>query len=173
MASKRSEATGWLVSLAFWVSLVTAAGLYGTVALAPKLRELVLLREKYADQQTELLALEQQVEQLRSTAEALRTDPRLGRELARVTFGQRDPEEQQIPVDDKLAWDHSRPMAPVKSTTPANPWSVPVLDAIVDRPAVANSLLAAAAVLVIYAFTCLQVRDDPLPAEDESLRQAA
>lgn len=148
----------WLVSLAFWLSLLFSAALYAAVALSPKLLAMVTLNQQREENQLRLVAVEKQVQQLQKVIEALKHDPSFAKELARTDFETAPADEHRIPVDTHLSID-LRSAGPNLSVTPSNlPWYAPLLNAIGNNRKAGNTLLTIAALLVLYAFTFLQER---------------
>lgn len=147
---------GGLVSLAFWVSLVASAMLFAAVSLAPKLLAWRTLQEQFRSQQTRLLVLEQQTEQLDRVVQALEQDPQFSAELARLEFDALRPGEEVIAVDGSLSLNpivHDRPEARISAQS-ADPW-LPWLKRLAGDEPLRLGLLAAAACVVIVAFTFL------------------
>lgn len=148
----------WLVSLAFWLSLLFSAGLYAAVALSPKLLATVTLSRQREENQLRLVALEKQVQHLQKVIEALKHDPNFAKELARTDFETAYPDEQRIPVDSHLSL-NMRSAGPDLAVAASNlPWYTPLLSAVANNREASNTLLTVAALLVIYAFTFLQER---------------
>jgi cell division protein FtsB len=163
----RAPLAGVLVSAAFWVALLFAATLYGTVSLAPKLVAFDDLAERHHTRQWELVALERRLGSLKKTVSAIETDPRMAREQARMEFGTGDPDEQSIPVDGDLALE-MRGSATTDGTTtsiPARraPWYIAPLRVVASNRSLENTLLALAAGLAIYAFTFLRESAEETP----------
>lgn len=159
-ADERHEPTGelrygWVVSLLFWLSLLTSAGLYGLVSLAPSLEAQIELKRQEHLNQIHLLHLERQVRYLGQVVEALEHDPQFREELARVEFSADRPGFERLPVDPHLSLD-ARPARHqlVQDLDPA-PWYVPYLVAFGQRGAARRNSVMFAAGLVIVAFTFL------------------
>ncbi len=145
-----------MVSLAFWVSLTVSALLFAAVSLAPKLVAWRTLQEQFHSQQTRLLALEQQTEQLDRVVTALKQDPQFSAEVARLEFDALRPGEEVIAVDGSLSLNpiaHDRPDDRARSRS-ADPW-LPWLQALAADEPLRLGLLAAAACIVVLAFTFL------------------
>lgn len=88
------------VSLCFWCTLLAAAMIYGTVALAPKLAVWQTVRAEYQQNVRQLVALEEDVEYLERVDKALQTDPEF---LQRMTgHRQQDDDAEFIPVSGSL-----------------------------------------------------------------------
>lgn len=154
--STASRAGGLAISLAFWVALGTAAVLFATVNLSPRLAALLELRDEHYANQLRLVALEKQARQLERVVEALEHDPAFAAEMARLEFDALRPGEEVISVDRKLALDARRAatIEPERQATRA--WYLPAVEIVATSQDVRNTLLLAAAVLVIASFTWLQ-----------------
>jgi cell division protein FtsB len=162
--SPRGAVLGGISSLLFWLCLFAAAALYAGVALSPKLIAHAALRETSDANQRRLVSLERHVEQLRRVIAAQKDDPAFLREQARSDFDITKPGEQRIPVEPHLTLqigaglDTAAPQA-------APPAYMPIAQIIAGSRSIADCLLAAAAVLVVGAFTLLPARrSSELPA---------
>jgi cell division protein FtsB len=91
------------VSLSFWLALLTAAGLFAAVSLAPKLAAYLDVRDEHRAGQLRLLALERQQAELERVIDALKHDPQFAAELARLQFDAVRPGEEILPVDPSLS----------------------------------------------------------------------
>ena len=154
----REPRTTWLTSLAFWLCLFTAAGLFGAVTLSPKLLAFLTLNRDYRANQWKLVALMKQVDRLQKVIEAQTNDPAFVREQARSDFDVASPQEQRIPVESHLRLNIAtgspdQPVIPLEA-----PWYTPLLASVARTRGVADTLLAIAAFLVLYAFTLLYER---------------
>src|SRR4051812_5631594 len=92
----------WLASLLFWLCLFTAAALFGTVTLSPKLLAFLVLDREYRINQWRLVSQERQVAHLQKVIEAQTNDPAFMREQARSDFDLANSDEQRIPVESHL-----------------------------------------------------------------------
>lgn len=148
---------GGLCSLAFWLCLFTAAALYAAVVLSAKLCTYGALQAEHESNQWRLVALEKQGEHLRQVIEAQK-DPAFVREQARADFDMSRADEQRIPVDSHLTLH----IGPASGTTPARRVEPPAYArparAIAASRRLGNGMLAAAAALVVAAFTLLPAR---------------
>ena len=147
---------GWRVSLAFWGVLLVAAGLYAAVELAPGLRTNRELESRYLVNQQRLVELERQNEYLADVFATLERDPEFARELARHDFAVSRPGDKRLAVEKSLTRDPRRPVPATAGNRPAASWSTPLISVLADNQPVRMSLLLAAAVLVLAAFTLLQ-----------------
>jgi cell division protein FtsB len=148
-----------LPSLAFWFCLSVAAAIFAVVFLSPRLRTYRDLHRQYDGLERELVASESNVDYLNRVVEALKHDPDFAAELARADFRVAGSEERfavapalrlnGVRTDGESATpDAARPPAP-------SPLDTPMLDSLSDNRSVRSSLLGAASLLVLVAFTLL------------------
>ena len=144
------------VSLVFWSCLLLAASLFASVGLATKLAESLRLRDLYAVNQIELVAMERQNEQLRQVVRAIQDDPDFATELTRIEFDAVRPDEEIIPVTASLKLETRGVEMP--RTQPALPraWYRPWIAVLAENGPLRAKLLGAAALLVVISFTWLQ-----------------
>lgn len=144
----------------FWLSLLSAAALYGGVALAPKLLTALNLEYRYATAQVRLVALERQVKYLEKVAQALEHDPGFAAELARLDLDAVRPGDERISVPADL---HLPPPPEVWRDLPViqPPRCLRLLEVLAGNMRLRMTLLVTAAVLVLGAFAW--------PHEPESL----
>ena len=159
--------SGMVVSLVFWSCLLLAASLFASVALATKLAESLRLRDLYAVNQIELVAMERQNEQLQQVVQAIQHDPDFATELTRIEFDAVRPDEEIIPVTASLKLEtrgaevpHVQPVLPLA-------WYRPWIALLADNGPLRAKLLSAAALLVVISFTWLQ------PASAERFERTA
>jgi cell division protein FtsB len=156
---------GALSSLGFWLCLFVAAALYAAVALSSKLCTYGSLRAEFETNQWRLVTLERQVAQLRRVVAAQQHDPAFVREQAQSDFELSRPGEQRIPVDSHLTL-HIGPGRIAATVRPVSfPVYAPLARKIATSRELSNSLLAAAAALVIGAFTIFPAHRSPDPSE--------
>lgn len=146
----------WTVSFLFWGQLLIAGVLYGSVAMAPKLRTYVDLDEEYITAQTQLVQLEQQVLELKKITESLEKDPGLLEELARIDLDATRPGEEQIPLQDNLTLKSRITQPRMAEPIPMDQWYMPVLTAFATDHQLRTMSLLVSAVLVLIAFTFFQ-----------------
>ena len=151
---------GWIVSLLFWLALLTAAVLYAAVALAPKYLAHLESRRAFRANQTRLVALQQNERYLQRTVAALESDPQFAAELARVDFNALRPGEEKIPVDSHLSLD-ARAEPELRVTNPRLPWYAPLVTVAAENERLRRNLLIAAALVVLLAFTFLHESEAP------------
>lgn len=146
----------WVVSFLFWGQLLLAGGLYGAVALAPKLSNYVHLRGEFHTNQVQLVQLEETVEELKKVTEALESDPDLLEELARIDLDATRPGEERIPLQNELTL-QSRIKNNTRAVSPeTDEWYSPLLTAYATDHRLRRVSLLVAASLVIAAFTFFQ-----------------
>lgn len=154
-AEPRAE---WLRSLAFWLCLFAAAGLYGLVVLSPKTLSWLALKREYEANQWRLVGLERQVVHLRRVIAAQRSDREFVREQARTEFDIARPGQQHIPVAPHLTLQ----IGAAELRTAGEPAPLPPYAGLLARVAgeqrLADALLGAAAFLTLIAFGCLYQR---------------
>lgn len=149
---------GGLSSLAFWLCLFFAAGLYSVVALSSKLCMHSALDAEHEANQWRLVALEHQIGRLRQVIAAQHDDPAFVREQAQSDFALSRPDEQRIPVESHLTL-HIGPGQPeVAARTVSFPAYLPVIRSIARSREIGDAMLASAAALVIGAFSLLPAR---------------
>src|SRR5262245_32173064 len=102
----RPGAAVWsgVVSVLFWLFLLTAAGLYAGASLAPKIVAWQEWEREYRANQMELVSLESRSTQLEQVVAALKDDPQFSAEVVRLEFDARTPGEEVIPVSEQLAF---------------------------------------------------------------------
>ncbi|HEV8000282.1 MAG TPA: hypothetical protein VGP63_10410 [Planctomycetaceae bacterium] len=141
-------------ALAFWCSLLIAAGLFAVLALAPKLRTYHQLSRDYQGLHRQLVSTERRTESLAKVADALQHDPDFASELARINFDASKTEER-IPVGPQLslaAWDSESTVDADVRPSPAALLDGPLLNTLSDDRAVRVPLFAASSLLVVVAF---------------------
>jgi hypothetical protein len=146
-------------ALAFWCWLAIATGLFAAVALAPRVRTFLNLRQEYVALQRKLVAEERRVDYLRRVSDALKSDPEFSGELARLDLQATGPEER-IPVDPKLILNAAPPDVfpdadAVAGETRASEMSQSLVNTLADDRMVRRNLLGASAVIMVAAFTFL------------------
>ena len=144
----------WRASLAFWLCLFITAGLYGLVALSPKLSVWLDLRNDFYTNQVRLVELEQQVDYLDRVATALEDDPDFALELARVDLDAKRPDDELIPLDPELAG-LDGPLAASSDNSQLRPWYTDIINAFAGNKYLRATTLGLTAVVVVLAFTFL------------------
>jgi hypothetical protein len=147
-----------LPSLAFWFCLASSAAILAVVFLSPRLRTYRDLRRQYDGLERELVAAEGNVDHLHRVVDALKHDPDFAAELARADFSVGGSEERiavapalrlnGIPKRADTVMSDARPF-------PQSALDTPFLDSLSDNRSVRSSLLGAASLLVLVAFTLL------------------
>lgn len=154
----RAPRQGWLASVLFWVCLFTAAALYATVTLSPKLLAYLALDRECRINQWKLVSQERQVAHLQRVIDAQTNDPAFVREQARSDVGTAAQDEQRIPVDPHLRLNIETGNSGLPVAHTDLPGYAVLLEFVARSRRVGNALLGAAAILVLYAFSRLYVR---------------
>ena len=153
MASAESKHS-WLISLAFWLCLLTAALLYASVMLAPKLLTNFSLRGQHYGNQVRLVSDEQQQRYLEKVVAALESDPEFAEELARVDFDAVRPGDERIPASEAVNWELLPESASARSAV-RDPWYLPSMRILAGHQSLRWSMLSVAALLIVLAFAYL------------------
>lgn len=146
----------WTISLAFWLTLLTAMGAYSLVALSPKLLSYIQLRHDYQATQMRLVGLEHEVDDLTQVVDSLARDPEFVRKLASVEFGARRAGEERIAVDEHLQLS-IRDNDPVfEMPADSLPWYGSAVYPFAVNNRLRGTILLASALILIFAFVFLQ-----------------
>jgi cell division protein FtsB len=148
--------SGGFVSLLFWLCLGIAVGLYGACALAPRAVVWAELQAQSARNQTELVNLERQAQQLARVAHALERDPTFAAELARVELNAARSGRTRIPLPPSLGFDPRAPRTVKMVAVPFEPWYLPAARLLATDATLRWKLLGVAAGLMLFAFVFLQ-----------------
>ena len=143
------------VSYAFWLTLFLAATIYASVALAPKLERLLVLKRDHAANQWDLVNLDQRVQNLEKVAAALEEDPQFAAELARSRFGAVEPGRDAIKVAEELQFATA---ATAATTQVELPWYYSVVSRFARSTPLRNGALGLAALLTLLGFGFLHHR---------------
>ena len=147
------DSGSWVVSLAFWLVLFAAAGVYAAVALAPKFLAHAELEQHYVENQIRLVELERRNDHLARVADALAEDPDFATQLLRVDFDAVRPGEERIPVDPRFHLAVQGEAAPV--VAPTLPWYTPLVEILARDAGLRRRLLIGVAIAVVLAFAVL------------------
>jgi len=161
----------WVASLAFWICLFVAAGLFASVTLAPRLAAYIDLQAEYQANQVELVRMESRAQYLEKVVEALATDPHFAAEVARIDFDAVRPGDERIAVDKSLSLNAPRYDPPEITAPPSPPWYAPVARFLSSNPALRPLTLLVAAGLIVVAFTFLHDSADERPPAAEPRRR--
>ena len=144
----------WAVSLAFWVTLLSAALLYASVALAPRLYSWMEVRHDFLSNAHQLQALEQEVDYLERVRDTLQTDPEFVRKLASAAIAEDVGDAEVIPVSGTLIFGGEDQL---QSRLPEvqDPFGASVARRFASDRQLRHMLLGTATVLVVFAFTVL------------------
>jgi hypothetical protein len=161
------------ISLAFWLTLVTATGLYGFVSLAPSclvLGDLVAHSAKNGDDER---ALEDRIEYLEQVRDTLKADPGYADELAGLDLQESGPGENRLTVDKSLRLAPRAALTLAVTDTTAGQWAArPIVASLANNNTLRISLLVIAAAMVLFAFTALhETHSDRLARWGKRLRR--
>ena len=148
--------SGLIVSLLFWFSLLMAASLFASVALAPKLAETLRLRDLHTVNQLKLVSVERQNEQLQGVVEAIQHDKDFAAEMTRIEFDAIRSDEEIIPVGIGLKLETRGVATPSSQPVVPRAWYRPWLTLLTENDSLRSNLLGAAAALVVVSFTWFQ-----------------
>ena len=142
----------WIVSLMFWGQLLLATTLYTAVALSPKLHTFLKLQSEHSRTQSQLVSLENHIEELDKVVEVLQKDPRVVEELARLDLDASKPGEKRIPLEGGVNL-QSRLGEVVHAPDVARAWYEPLVQMFAERTSLRITALVVAGVLVVISFT--------------------
>lgn len=146
---------GWSISLAFWLTLLCAAGMYGVVALSPKLLTHLVLRNQFFANQVRLVSLEREVNYLDRVLKAMESDPEFKQQLAHSSFDTKRNGSERIDVQASLKLD-ARLSEPAGSSAEVGlPWYGFLLTGFAENQSLRHTLLIVASVLTVMSFTFL------------------
>ncbi len=149
----------WISSLLFWSQLLLAVALYAAVSLAPKLLVYVDLQNDFVKTQSQLVYLEQQVDELKKVVETLERDPRMIQELARIDLDAARPGEERIALSPDLKVQSRITQQRVHAPEVTRAWYMPLLTTFAQNHQLRTSCLCVAAALVLISFTFFQPSD--------------
>lgn len=146
----------WAVSVCFWFTLLLAASIYGSVALAPKLSVWKKVRAEYQANLQQLVTLEKDVDYLERVDTALQTDPEFVKNLMDFSNGfetsKGDGDSEFIPVSGNLLFGRSDEAITVSQTAAPD-----MIDGLLHHLATWRGLrlvlLLVSAFLTMFAFT--------------------
>lgn len=150
--SESRERTESFVSVVFWCTLFCAAGIYASVALAPKVQQLLVLERDRAANQWHLVALDDRVQHLGKVARALEKDPDFAAELARSRFGALSAGQAAVSVSEELRLNTS---AAPRARRVDLPWFYPLVRLLAESTAVRWTLLTLSAGMLLLGFAFL------------------
>jgi len=143
----------FLISVAFWSTLLVSALMYAAVSLSPKLADWISVRRQHAANAMRLQELEDEADYLERVAAALKTDPEFAQRLVHATQSGRTSHEF-VPVSDRLIFGGTN-----AKTSVARPLVQPAVADVVMHLARHQQhrrwLLFGAAGLTMLAFTLL------------------
>lgn len=152
--SESLSSTVWLVSLAFWMTLLIAASMYGCVALAPRLFAWIEIRHDYLMNAHQLQALESEVDYLERVRGALQSDPEFVRRMAAASIAEDVGEAEVIPVSGTLIFGSEEQLQKRMPEIKEPVGAVLVQKFATDRQ-LRRAFLVFASLWVVFAFTVL------------------
>ena len=152
--SETPSSTVWVVSLAFWITLLIAASMYGCVALAPRLVAWIEIRHDYLMNAHQLQALESEVDYLERVQGALQSDPEFVRRMAAASIAEDVGEAEVIPVSGTLIFGSEEQLQKRLPEIEEPVGAVLVQKFATDRR-LRHGFLVSASLWVVFAFTVL------------------
>lgn len=161
--SQTSRLTALTRSVSFWLFLSVALGLYGLAVLSPKLASREQLLFASHAQQVHLLREEQRLTRLHRVTLSLQQDADLVRKLLQNDQKPRQNGEEIIPLEGNLVY---REQAADRndsalSTIRNSPWYAPIISLVGESSDVRGVLLLSSVVLILFAFSSLQLSEEP------------
>lgn len=147
---------GLVVSLLFWLCLISSALLFGAVGLSPKFLTYLQLRGQFESNQAQLALLEQQADRMQQVVDAIKRDKEFAAELTRTEFDAARPGEESIPVANDLKLDAKSYLKTIEVSKPTTVWYLPFVQYLASDRSLRTSLLWAAGLLVVVSFWVLQ-----------------
>ena len=142
----------WSISIA-WLYLLTAAGIFAAVVIAPKLLTRTLLEKQYTETQLRLVLFEQQVERAEGIAKALEEDPKFAASVARKDFANHlEPNSELVPMPPELSLDIHALDTPYDLPPFPLPWYTETLKHLTFNEDLIRILLSVAALLTVLSF---------------------
>ena len=147
--------SSWAVSLCFWFTLLLAASIYGSVALAPKFAVWNRVKSEYDGNIRQLVSLEEDVDYLERVEHALKTDPEFVQRLVGASLPGQATGEELIPVSGSLLFGQSDEMVNSVAVESDDSFFASVIVRLASDTGLRTILLWASACLTIFAFTFL------------------
>ena len=147
-----------LISLAFWLCLLSSGALFAAVALAPRLVEWHELHLAILERQQQLVELEQHTQHLEKVVQALESDPHFQAEVTRREIGG-PAEGEVIPVEKSLTVDVTLPTVESPNVPLVVPWYIPILRTLSAPSDWRRRVLWVSAGLCLLAFVALRERE--------------
>ena len=147
-----------LVSIAFWMCLLSSAALFASVSLAPRLVEWHELQLSTIDRQQQLVELEMHIQHLDQVVHALEHDPHFRAEVTRREIGS-GVDDGSIPLDKSLTVDMTAPRTSGPNIPLVVPWYIPILKTLSVPSDWRRRVLWISAGLCLIAFVGLRERD--------------
>lgn len=143
----------FLMSIAFWFTLVLSAVMYAGVALSPKLADWISVRQQHAANAVRLQELEDEADYLERVAATLKSDPEFAHRLVHATqSGSSQREFTPVSTGPGAGEAHVKPVVPESLVEPA---VADVVMHLASHQQHRTWLLTGAAGFTILAFTLL------------------
>ncbi len=147
-----------LISIAFWLCLLSSAVLFASVSLAPRLVEWHELHLSTLDRQQQLVELEMHIQHLDQVVHALEHDPHFRAEVTRREIGG-SADDGSIPLDKSLTIDMTAPRISGPNVPLVVPWYIPILKTLSVPSDWRRRVLWISAGLCLIAFVALRERE--------------
>lgn len=144
----------WLVSLSFWGTLLVAAAIYASVALAPKFCVWNRVRLQQKQNAERLAILEAEVGYLERVEKALATDPEFRRQASGAS-SKTDANSELIPVSGNLLFGNQAVPIETNLQLATIPLHHSVAELLATDRSLRTSLLALTMFLAFFAFAIL------------------
>jgi hypothetical protein len=152
--SETPSSAVWAVSLAFWITLLIAASMYGCVALAPRLFAWIEIRHDFLTNAHQLQALESEVDYLERVRDALKSDPEFVQRMAEASIAEDIGEAEVIPVSGTLIFGSEDQLQERMPEIEEPVGALLVQQFATDRQ-LRHGLLVSASLMIVFAFTVL------------------
>ena len=152
--SETQSSAVWAVSLVFWMTLLIASLMYGSVALAPRLFAWMEIRHDFIRNAHQLQALETEVDYLERVHEALKSDPAFVRRLTSAAIAEDLGDGEVIPVSGTLIFG-SGDQVQQRLPEIEEPTGADLVHRFASDRRLRSVLLTLATLLVVFAFTVL------------------
>lgn len=155
-SANESNRQSLAVSLAFWITLTVAFGMFAVAALAGRLTEMGKLRNRADGLREEMRLLDERCAKLSQIRDALRDDPEFAARWARADFATGRDRDETVLVD--AAVTIADLLKPPFTSRAENhrPWWLRVVSSIESARSLNRGLFLAGLILTIVAFTFLQ-----------------
>lgn len=161
MNSDESPATSWrtiestAISIIFWLLLLVCAGMYASLAVAPKLVERRNLQAQQGGLAKRLSEQQQEVHHLSRVAQAIRNDPDFLNRLAANEFAMSPGGSVQYRVASELDFDARVPQIVAISTIEPALWYDEIVESLAGPTTFRRNWGIGTLVLFLFSFFCV------------------